>query len=120
MGNALTFTPATYDFQPGETVQFTVTRGATSASGALATPWVQQFTTAVGSTGQGVFVSSTALQQTAEPNSVAVDDVNGDGNLDIVSASSFTGNVSVHLYLTPGVYAASVDVRVGLAPHDVT
>uniref|UniRef100_UPI001376C072 Ig-like domain-containing protein n=1 Tax=Hymenobacter sp. IS2118 TaxID=1505605 RepID=UPI001376C072 len=58
-GRTLSFAPTAYDFRPGETVQYTVTRAAASAAGGpLATARVGQFTAAVGGTGRGTFANT--------------------------------------------------------------
>ena len=53
------------------------------------------------------------------PYAVAAGDFNGDGNLDVVSANSYTDTVSVPLGNGDGTFQAHVDYTVGNAPSSV-
>ncbi|WP_460617784.1 T9SS type A sorting domain-containing protein [Hymenobacter ruber] len=112
IGANLGFFPTAYDFQPGETVQCTVTRTAASVVGGLAIPRVQQFTTAVGGTGTGSFAPGTEVPVGVRPTSVAVGDVDNDGDLDLLTGNLGEPTVSVRLNNGHGTYGGSQDVPV--------
>ena len=90
-GNTLTLDPAN-DFKPGETVFVTTTTAATGISAlTLSSGKVHQFTVATDRSGQGVFAGGTDPAIGTGPIGVAVGDVDGDGDLDFVTAN---GNVN--------------------------
>ncbi|QIX62871.1 hypothetical protein HER32_17500 [Hymenobacter sp. BT18] len=130
-GSTITLNPTT-DFQPGETVFVTTTTGAGSSAGpTLGTPHVHQFTTAVGGTGRGNFArlpSAPAADAGINPSSVAIGDVDGDGDLDYVTANNNSLNivgehtVSVRLNNGSGTFAPpalNANVPVGNNPRGV-
>lgn len=99
-GNTVSFAP-TYAFRPGETVQATITTEATTgvAGGNLAAGRVRQFTTAV-TGGTGNFTAPATNPEVGvgtQPRSVAVGDVDGDGDLDFLAANRGNSRVSVRL-----------------------
>jgi hypothetical protein len=125
-GNTLTLTPAT-PFQPGEKVFATVTKAVEGSSGMLATPQVFQFTTA-SATATGLFASPAngSVSVGSYPNSVTVGDVDGDGDLDVLTANSSSNTVSVRFNNGAGVIsspppaiAAYGTVYVGSSPNSV-
>ena len=117
-GNTLSFAPSLYAFMPGETVQYTVTTAASNGA-ALARPRVGQFTTAVGGTGTGTFVTGSELVTTSDTRTAAMGDVDGDGDLDLLVANNGrfggAGTVSVLLNNGAGTYASGQTVTVGLS-----
>ncbi|GAA3971381.1 hypothetical protein GCM10022407_16490 [Hymenobacter antarcticus] len=108
-GNTITFTP-TNSFRPGETLLVTTTTAATATNGAtLARGQVHQFTAATGGPGRGNFLAPTANPDPAvgtNPFSVAVGDVDGDGDLDLLVANNGAGTVSVRLNDGTGNFTA--------------
>ncbi|MBD2705422.1 VCBS repeat-containing protein [Spirosoma sp. BT702] len=124
-GNTLTFNPGS-DFKPGETVFVTSTTAIQSTGGAqLNRGQVYGFTTGVGGSGRGNF---TAPAINPEPgvgsgaSSVALGDVDGDGDLDFVTSNYGDNNVSVRLNDGLGNYTAPAtnpNPRVGTVPSSV-
>ena len=104
-GNALVFSPQPYPFAPGETVQATLTTAAAGVGGALARPFVLQFTTAVAGTGRGSFVAMPEVAVAHDPGAVALGDLDGDGDLDVLTAHSSTNLVSVRFNNGAGAFA---------------
>ncbi|UOQ95884.1 Ig-like domain-containing protein [Hymenobacter sp. 5317J-9] len=109
-GNTLRFTPGLYPFSPGETVSYTLTQDARSSSGVLAQPRVGQFTAAV-SGGNGSFVKGSDPAAGFQPITVVAGDVDGDGDLDFVTAN-FRGPISVRLNDGRGTFGPGRDVSV--------
>ncbi|MCI1187238.1 FG-GAP-like repeat-containing protein [Hymenobacter sp. DH14] len=125
-GNTLTFDP-TNSFKPGETLLVTTTTAATSTSGAtLAKGKVHQFTAATSSIGRGIFAGGSNPATSSYPTSVAVGDVDGDGDLDLLTANyNSGGTVSVRLNggdasgSNTGVFSNGSDPAVGSDPTSV-
>ncbi|OUJ69493.1 hypothetical protein BXP70_26270 [Hymenobacter crusticola] len=120
--NILTFDPST-DFKAGETVFVTLTKGAQSTSGvSLAKPQVFQFTTAT-SPSTGVFELGPTLAPASYSSAEVLGDVDGDGDLDLLVASSSEGIVSVRLNDGTGAFVDSRQLnianRVGIKLGDV-
>jgi len=85
-GNTITFDPST-DFKAGETVSATITSAAQSSSGQnLAQPQVFQFTTAT-APALGSFVTGNPIATRATLGSVALGDLDSDGDLDFVTSA---------------------------------
>jgi hypothetical protein len=96
-GSTITFDPTT-DFRPGETLLVTTTPAATASSGStLGRGHVHQFTAATGGTGRGTFVGGSSPGVGSPPTGMPVGDVDGDGDLDFVTASLDNATVSVRL-----------------------
>ncbi|WP_324672209.1 FG-GAP-like repeat-containing protein [Hymenobacter sp. GOD-10R] len=109
-GNTLAFNPTT-DFKPGETVFTTVTSAAQSSSGAsLATGQVFQFRTAT-TPSSGTFAEGsnpTVDNGTPSLGAVTFGDVDGDGDLDLLTANTSNifnmGSVGVRLNDGKGIF----------------
>ena len=114
-GSTLRFQP-TVAFRPGETVRATLTAAAQSAEGLAAKPQVFQFTTAT-TPSAGTFTSG--QETSAGDNGAALGDVDGDGDLDLVSLSYIGGNAIVSLNNGKGVFTAFLEVPLGNAPNRV-
>lgn len=114
-GSRLSFIP-TYAFWPGETVQAVVTRTAQSSTGSLAQPRAYQFTTAT-TNGSGVFNSRGDVAVGQRPYIVKTADVDGDGDLDILTASFYDNTVSIRLNNGNGAFSGTTDVPVSGQPR---
>ena len=115
----LRFVPTT-NFRPGETVFVTVTTQAQHATGAaLAAPYVAQFTTAAGGTGEGRFDAAALVPVGTQTRSVVAADVDSDGDLDLLAANAAESTVSVRLNNGTGTFSGTQDVAVGIDPWQV-
>jgi hypothetical protein len=119
--NTLRFTPSPYAFQPGETVNYTLTTTTASPSARLARPQVGQFTAAVSCTGTGAFPTGSQVNVGQYPDGMALGDLDGDGDLDLLAAqfSSRSNTVSVRFNNGAGHFSGSQQVVVGNAPKRV-
>jgi hypothetical protein len=113
--NTLRFTPAAA-FKPGETVFATLTTGVQSSSNvSLAQPYVFQFTTAT-SPSSGIFGGGSQVAIGAYPSSVAVADMDGDGDLDLLTSNEDANSVSLRVNNGQGVFNVGQEVAVGARP----
>lgn len=70
-------------------------------------------------TGAGTFAAPTTMQLDQSPSSLFLDDVNDDGNLDIVTANTANDSLTVIPGNGDGTFAAPLDISVGSAPVGV-
>jgi hypothetical protein len=110
---------------PGETVFSTVTRAVTGSSGSLARPVVRQFTAAAGGPGRGFLQVASAPAAGPDPEGVVLGDVDGDGDLDLLTANPGANAVTVCLNggdatgSNTGRFGPRRSVGVGSAPVHV-
>ena len=121
-GSTVTLTPtaaaAPAAFRPGETVQVTVPATVQSLSGAAATPYVYQFTAATTS-GSGIFGGGSDLAVSNQLASVALGDVDGDGDLDALIGNFGGTTVNVRLNNGSGTFGGGSDPYVSFDPRSV-
>ena len=118
-GSTLSFSPSNYAFLPGETVRYTVTQAAASSGGTLAQPRVGQFTAGVSASSSGIFAPGSDPGVGFQPTSVTVGDVDGDGDLDLLTAN-FRGGVSVRLNDGRGIFSGGQEVSANGNVRSVT
>jgi hypothetical protein len=107
-GSSLVFSPAT-PFRAGELVHYTVSQQAASASGTLAQPLVGQFTVAT-APATGLFTPGSDLAVGQGPVTVVTGDVDGDGDLDLLTANFAGSAVSVRLNNGQGTFGGGSTV----------
>jgi hypothetical protein len=107
-GNTLLFSPAT-PFRAGEVVHYTVRQQAASVSGALAKPLVGQFTVAA-APATGLFGPGSDPAVGQGPITVVLGDVDGDGDLDLLTANFSGSSVSVRLNNGQGTFGGGSTV----------
>ena len=115
--NTISFQPA-QPFRPGEVVTVVATPAATSAAGAaLAVPQVYQFTAKAG-VGTAVFVPDSLVRSSGIVTDIALGDVDGDGDGDLVLANHVAGSISIRHNDGTGHFAGGSDITgIGGAVH---
>ncbi|RZK25162.1 MAG: hypothetical protein EOO63_16415, partial [Hymenobacter sp.] len=115
VGNQLTFTP-TKSFLPGENLWVTLTTAARDQNNiTLAQPQVWQLSGAVTSS-PGTFSRTATIALPGIADLLATGDLDGDGDLDIVSANT-TGVLSVQSNDGTGTFAARADMVMTYTPR---
>ncbi|WP_324673659.1 FG-GAP-like repeat-containing protein [Hymenobacter sp. GOD-10R] len=118
-GNTLNFDPNT-DFKPGETVYATATAATRGNNGVAVTPHVFQFTTAV-TPSAATFSGGAEISVGRGPRRAKLGDVDGDGDLDLLTATSLgsTGAVSIRLNDGKASFSSGADVALSEGPQDL-
>jgi hypothetical protein len=116
--NTVTLTPYA-PFKPGETVLATINTAVTPLypNVAFSVPQTFQFTTAT-APATGLFTSANKANVGAGPNSSVLGDVDGDGDLDLLTANA-SGTVSVRRNNGMGTYSGTQEVALGGAARQV-
>jgi hypothetical protein len=102
-------------------VNYTVTTTAASRTGSLAQARVGQFTAAVGCTSTGVFQPAVRVNVGRYADGVALGDIDGDGDLDMLNThfSAVSNTVSIRLNDGTGKFVSGPSAGVGNAPKRV-
>lgn len=122
VGNIVTLTPTATrlapEFKPGETVTVTIPSTVQNTSGSGVVPYVYQFTTAAtGGIGQLARYQDVPVGE--RPSGVAVADVDGDGDLDMLCANFQSNTVSVRFNSGNGFFSGTTEISVGVGPGQV-
>jgi hypothetical protein len=116
------FAPA-QPWQPGELVSVSVPASVQSTAGVPAAPHVFQFTAAAGSSGGGTFASGYGSEVTMgpiNPRFITTGDVDGDGDLDLLTAISSQDRIRIDLNAGNGTFGAGPTISTGSNPSTIT
>lgn len=107
-------------FRPGETIWVSVPAAIQTLDFSSTIPYMYQFTAAVGG-GAGTFGpgSDVPAGGNAAAIALAVGDVDGDSDLDLLTTSYLTNEVTIRLNNGSGTFAAGTAVAVGPSPVGV-
>jgi|GEM_PF-974191 len=117
-GNRVTLTPLapaagqSADFKAGETLSVIVPASVLSTSGAAAGPYVYQFTTAT-TGGTGNFRATPGASAGDGTTSIATADLDGDGDLDLLTTSYFSNRVGIRLNNGQGGFSNGTQLATG-------
>jgi hypothetical protein len=106
------------DFAEGEIATVVLTEGVETSTGILMSRYAWSFTTAVGN-GSGIFPAQTTCPVGTHPRSVFSADLDGDEDLDLVSADEYSHDVAVLLNQGDGTFAEPEAYSAGAAPFSV-
>jgi len=118
-GNSATLSVLNGAFKPGETVSVTVPSTITSSTGAIAVPYVYQFTTAT-TPSSGRFGTAQNYQAGTTPADIVLGDVTGDGRNDIVTVNQASNSLSLLPGLAGGGFGTRTDYAAPLTPYILT
>ncbi|MFB0516617.1 MAG: beta strand repeat-containing protein [Candidatus Neomarinimicrobiota bacterium] len=112
------FNPDT-DFKVGEFVSVTLTTGIKNSGGSsMTTPYIWTF--AIGTTaGTGMFGSAGSVSVGDLPKSIATNDYDGDGDLDMAIANWSSHNVSIVMNDGNGNFTVNSTINVGNYPTSI-
>lgn len=117
-GAQLMWQPA-FDFLPGEKVSVIIPASMVVSNGTALLPHVHSFTVAA-SSATGYFSSGSEVLVGNDPGSVAVTDIDNDGDVDLLSANISSNSVSVRLNDGTGAFSGGVELAVGQQPFWIT
>jgi hypothetical protein len=107
------------NFKPGETIQVTLPATTRTATNIAATKQVYQFTTAVGGAGRGSFQAGTNPTVAAASWAITTGDVDGDGDLDLLTGNVTGNTVSLLRNTGNGTFGVATSITVGTGPTDL-